>query len=108
MMSSMGLGKSNKLPPCTSTFPKFTPCPSHDSFSIELSEPEQRLSQIRELIASMPKPNHDTLYHLLEHLCRSGKRNILFTQGEGGVGHAAGTSFEWGEGREIPKFRADG
>lgn len=34
----------------------------------------------------MPKPNHDTLYHLLEHLCRSGKPNILFTQGEGEVG----------------------
>ncbi|ELK35086.1 Rho GTPase-activating protein 9 [Myotis davidii] len=42
----------------------------HFRAALELSESEQRLSQIRELIASMPKPNHDTLYHLLEHLCR--------------------------------------
>ncbi|XP_025256778.1 rho GTPase-activating protein 9 isoform X2 [Theropithecus gelada] len=31
---------------------------------------EQCLSQIQELIGSMPKPNHDTLRYLLEHLCR--------------------------------------
>ncbi|XP_023613763.1 rho GTPase-activating protein 9 isoform X4 [Myotis lucifugus] len=42
----------------------------HFRAALELSDSEQRLSQIRELIASMPKPNHDTLYHLLEHLCR--------------------------------------
>lgn len=38
--------------------------------ALALSESEQRLSQIRELIDSMPKPNHDTLRYLLEHLCR--------------------------------------
>ncbi|XP_039721724.1 rho GTPase-activating protein 9 isoform X2 [Pteropus medius] len=38
--------------------------------ALALSESEQRLSQIRELIVSMPKPNHDTLRYLLEHLCR--------------------------------------
>ncbi|EHH20894.1 Rho-type GTPase-activating protein 9 [Macaca mulatta] len=31
---------------------------------------EQCLSQIQELIGSMPKPNRDTLRYLLEHLCR--------------------------------------
>ncbi|XP_031318145.1 rho GTPase-activating protein 9 isoform X2 [Camelus dromedarius] len=35
-----------------------------------LPESEQRLTQIQELISSMPKPNHDTLRYLLEHLCR--------------------------------------
>ncbi|XP_035933830.1 rho GTPase-activating protein 9 isoform X3 [Halichoerus grypus] len=35
-----------------------------------VSESEQRLSQIRELLGSMPKPNRDTLRYLLEHLCR--------------------------------------
>ncbi|XP_058413804.1 rho GTPase-activating protein 9 isoform X3 [Diceros bicornis minor] len=38
--------------------------------ALALSESEQRLSQIQELIGSMPKPNHDTLRYLLEHLCR--------------------------------------
>nr|XP_008531791.1 PREDICTED: rho GTPase-activating protein 9 [Equus przewalskii] len=38
--------------------------------ALALSESEQCLSQIRELIGSMPKPNHDTLRYLLEHLCR--------------------------------------
>ncbi|XP_055973497.1 rho GTPase-activating protein 9 [Sorex fumeus] len=38
--------------------------------TLALSEPEQRLSQIQELISSMPKPNQDTLRYLLEHLCR--------------------------------------
>ncbi|XP_045444139.1 rho GTPase-activating protein 9 isoform X2 [Pipistrellus kuhlii] len=42
----------------------------HFRAALELSESEQRLSQIRELIASMPKPNQDTLWCLLEHLCR--------------------------------------
>ncbi|KAM5254204.1 rho GTPase-activating protein 9 isoform 1-T1 [Hipposideros larvatus] len=42
----------------------------HFRAALALSEPEQRLSQIRELIASMPKPNYDTLRYLLEHLCR--------------------------------------
>ncbi|KAM8803830.1 rho GTPase-activating protein 9 isoform 2-T2 [Rhynchonycteris naso] len=37
---------------------------------LALSESEQRLSQIQELIVSMPKPNQDTLQYLLEHLCR--------------------------------------
>nr|XP_035933831.1 rho GTPase-activating protein 9 isoform X3 [Halichoerus grypus] len=36
----------------------------------QVSESEQRLSQIRELLGSMPKPNRDTLRYLLEHLCR--------------------------------------
>ncbi|XP_060051036.1 rho GTPase-activating protein 9 isoform X1 [Erinaceus europaeus] len=38
--------------------------------ALALSESEQRLSQIQELVGSMPKPNHDTLRFLLEHLCR--------------------------------------
>ncbi|XP_045870023.1 rho GTPase-activating protein 9 isoform X2 [Meles meles] len=38
--------------------------------ALALSESEQRVSQIRELIGSMPKPNRDTLQCLLEHLCR--------------------------------------
>lgn len=38
--------------------------------ALELSESEKRLSQIQELISSMPKPNQDTLRYLLEHLCR--------------------------------------
>ncbi|XP_004429361.1 PREDICTED: rho GTPase-activating protein 9 isoform X1 [Ceratotherium simum simum] len=38
--------------------------------ALALSESEQCLSQIQELIGSMPKPNHDTLRYLLEHLCR--------------------------------------
>lgn len=38
--------------------------------ALALSESEQRLSQIQELIDSMPKPNHDTLWYLLEHLRR--------------------------------------
>ncbi|CAD7676803.1 unnamed protein product [Nyctereutes procyonoides] len=38
--------------------------------ALALSESEQRVSQIRELIGSMPRPNHDTLRYLLEHLCR--------------------------------------
>ncbi|KAM7115992.1 rho GTPase-activating protein 9 isoform 2-T2 [Molossus nigricans] len=42
----------------------------HFRAALALSESEQSLSQIRELIASMPKPNHDTLRYLLEHLCR--------------------------------------
>ncbi|XP_077613685.1 rho GTPase-activating protein 9 isoform X1 [Crocuta crocuta] len=42
----------------------------HFRAALGLSESEQRLSQIRELIGSMPKPNRDTLQYLLEHLCR--------------------------------------
>uniref|UniRef100_A0A2K6FR50 Rho GTPase activating protein 9 n=4 Tax=Propithecus coquereli TaxID=379532 RepID=A0A2K6FR50_PROCO len=42
----------------------------HFRAALALSESEQRLSQIQELIGSMPKPNHDTLQYLLEHLCR--------------------------------------
>ncbi|XP_056653762.1 rho GTPase-activating protein 9 [Monodelphis domestica] len=38
--------------------------------ALALSESEQRLSRIQELIGSMPKPNRDTLRCLLEHLCR--------------------------------------
>ncbi|XP_014950269.3 rho GTPase-activating protein 9 isoform X1 [Ovis aries] len=38
--------------------------------AVALTESEQCLSQIQELISSMPKPNHDTLRYLLEHLCR--------------------------------------
>ncbi|XP_063111072.1 rho GTPase-activating protein 9 isoform X3 [Cavia porcellus] len=43
---------------------------SHFRAALALSKSEERLSQIQELIESMPKPNHDTLRHLLEHLCR--------------------------------------
>ncbi|XP_045729086.1 rho GTPase-activating protein 9 isoform X6 [Mirounga angustirostris] len=42
----------------------------HFRAALAVSESEQRLSQIRELIGSMPKPNRDTLRYLLEHLCR--------------------------------------
>ncbi|PNI39274.1 ARHGAP9 isoform 7 [Pan troglodytes] len=42
----------------------------HFRAALALSESEQCLSQIQELIGSMPKPNHDTLRYLLEHLCR--------------------------------------
>ncbi|XP_054938645.1 rho GTPase-activating protein 9 isoform X2 [Physeter macrocephalus] len=42
----------------------------HFRAALALSESEERLSQIQELISSMPKPNHDTLQYLLEHLCR--------------------------------------
>ncbi|XP_048662562.1 rho GTPase-activating protein 9 isoform X8 [Marmota marmota marmota] len=42
----------------------------HFRAALALSESEQRLSQIQELVDSMPKPNHDTLRYLLEHLCR--------------------------------------
>ncbi|XP_043420513.1 rho GTPase-activating protein 9 isoform X1 [Prionailurus bengalensis] len=42
----------------------------HFRAALALSESEQRLSQIRELIGSMPTPNRDTLRYLLEHLCR--------------------------------------
>ncbi|XP_075407517.1 rho GTPase-activating protein 9 isoform X2 [Tenrec ecaudatus] len=42
----------------------------HFRAALALVESEQRLSQIQELIGSLPKPNHDTLRYLLEHLCR--------------------------------------
>ncbi|EPY82939.1 rho GTPase-activating protein 9 [Camelus ferus] len=42
----------------------------HFRAALALPESEQRLTQIQELISSMPKPNHDTLRYLLEHLCR--------------------------------------
>ncbi|XP_023413772.1 rho GTPase-activating protein 9 isoform X4 [Loxodonta africana] len=42
----------------------------HFRAALALLESEHRLSQIQELISSMPKPNHDTLRYLLEHLCR--------------------------------------
>ncbi|KAM6154176.1 rho GTPase-activating protein 9 isoform 2-T2 [Erethizon dorsatum] len=42
----------------------------HFRAALALSKSEERFSQIQELIESMPKPNHDTLRHLLEHLCR--------------------------------------
>ncbi|XP_032730452.1 rho GTPase-activating protein 9 isoform X2 [Lontra canadensis] len=42
----------------------------HFRAALALSESEQRVSQIQELIGSMPKPNRDTLQCLLEHLCR--------------------------------------
>ncbi|XP_006897652.1 PREDICTED: rho GTPase-activating protein 9 [Elephantulus edwardii] len=42
----------------------------HFRDALALLESEQRLAQIQELIGSMPKPNHDTLRYILEHLCR--------------------------------------
>ncbi|XP_007948217.1 rho GTPase-activating protein 9 [Orycteropus afer afer] len=42
----------------------------HFRAALALLESKQRLSQIQELIGSMPKPNHDTLRYLLDHLCR--------------------------------------
>ncbi|XP_037370951.1 rho GTPase-activating protein 9 [Talpa occidentalis] len=42
----------------------------HFRAALALSEAEQRLSQMQKAISLMPKPNHDTLRSLLEHLCR--------------------------------------
>ncbi|KAM5289010.1 rho GTPase-activating protein 9 isoform 2-T2 [Ctenodactylus gundi] len=42
----------------------------HFRAALALTKPEQCLSQVQELIGSMPKPNQDTLRFLLEHLCR--------------------------------------
>ncbi|XP_031206072.1 rho GTPase-activating protein 9 isoform X3 [Mastomys coucha] len=42
----------------------------HFREALELSEPEQCLSKIQKLIDSLPRPNHDTLQYILEHLCR--------------------------------------
>lgn len=42
----------------------------HFRDALELSEPEQCLSQIQKLIDSLPRPNRDTLQYILEHLCR--------------------------------------
>nr|XP_045008034.1 rho GTPase-activating protein 9 [Jaculus jaculus] len=42
----------------------------HFRAALALSESEQCLSKIQNLIDSLPKPNHDTLQYLLEHLCR--------------------------------------
>lgn len=42
----------------------------HFRAALELSNSEQCLSKIQELIDLLPKPNHDTLQYLLEHLCR--------------------------------------
>ncbi|XP_023369397.1 rho GTPase-activating protein 9 isoform X3 [Otolemur garnettii] len=42
----------------------------HFRAALALSESEQRLSELQQLIRSMPKPNHDTLRYLLAHLCR--------------------------------------
>ncbi|CAH6778581.1 rho GTPase-activating protein 9 [Phodopus roborovskii] len=38
--------------------------------ALELSEPNQCLSEIKKLVDLLPKPNHDTLQYILEHLCR--------------------------------------
>lgn len=42
----------------------------HFRDALELSQPEQCLSKIQKLIDSLPRPNHDTLQYILEHLCR--------------------------------------
>lgn len=42
----------------------------HFRDALELSEPEHCLSKIQKLIDSLPRPNHDTLQYILEHLCR--------------------------------------
>ncbi|KAL1775098.1 rho GTPase-activating protein 9 isoform X1 [Sigmodon hispidus] len=42
----------------------------HFRDSLELSEPDQCLSEIKKLVDLLPKPNHDTLQYILEHLCR--------------------------------------
>lgn len=97
IVSSRGMGKRSELihsAPASSLISP--PCPAHYSFSLALSESEQCLSQIRELIGSMPKPNHDTLRYLLEHLCRSGRLHIFVQAGRGYGGHAAETLFRWG------------
>ncbi|XP_006513632.1 rho GTPase-activating protein 9 isoform X1 [Mus musculus] len=49
--------------------------------ALELSEPEQCLSKIQKLIDSLPRPNHDTLKYILEHLCRSGGLSNLVRAG---------------------------
>lgn len=42
----------------------------HFRGTLELSEPEQCLAEIKKLLELFPKPNHDTLQYVLEHLCR--------------------------------------
>ncbi|XP_052609529.1 rho GTPase-activating protein 9 isoform X1 [Peromyscus californicus insignis] len=42
----------------------------HFRGTLELSEPEQCLAEIKKLVELLPKPNHDTLQYILEHLCR--------------------------------------
>lgn len=94
--------------PLPTTVPNLSPMPFPSLFSLALSESEQRLSQIQELIDSMPKPNHDTLWYLLEHLRRSGGLNIWVHAGGVGSGACSRDSlFKWVEGRGTPKFRAE-
>ncbi|OBS58229.1 hypothetical protein A6R68_10669 [Neotoma lepida] len=42
----------------------------HFRDTLELSEPEQCLAEIKKLVDLLPRPNHDTLQYILEHLCR--------------------------------------
>ncbi|XP_041527559.1 rho GTPase-activating protein 9 isoform X2 [Microtus oregoni] len=42
----------------------------HFRDALELSEPDQCLSEIKKLVDLLPKPNRDTLQYILEHLCR--------------------------------------
>lgn len=45
----------------------------------------------------MPKPNHDTLRYLLEHLCRSEILNIFVHVGRGGRGMQQGLCSDGGK-----------
>lgn len=56
-------------------------CPPCRRRSLELSEPEQCLAEIKKLLELFPKPNHDTLQYVLEHLCRSGRLHGLLVPG---------------------------
>lgn len=87
----MALEKSSKFThPALAPSLASPPCLSLPFFSLALSESEQRVSQIRELIGSMPKPNRDTLQCLLEHLCRSGRLDLSACGGRGEWGMRPG------------------
>uniref|UniRef100_A0A8C2MTS8 Rho GTPase activating protein 9 n=1 Tax=Cricetulus griseus TaxID=10029 RepID=A0A8C2MTS8_CRIGR len=47
-----------------------TPLLPHFRDALELSEPDQCLSEMKKLVDLLPKPNRDTLQYILEHLCR--------------------------------------
>lgn len=63
-------------------------CPPCRRRSLELSEPEQCLAEIKKLLELFPKPNHDTLQYVLEHLCRSGRHSTASSCRGGWSGRA--------------------
>lgn len=81
MIPSPGRGKEGVCPPSGITLPLTSlSCPPCRR-SLELSEPEQCLAEIKKLLELFPKPNHDTLQYVLEHLCRSGRLHGLLVPG---------------------------